>query len=197
MSALARSHRLLSPLSSVPRSSLVPRLAQPFRRDPLATKSFSSKTPESKGEKDEAKPLGKVSGIVNSILHGSGSLPKIQSQESWGVSLARGKYVHELQSMCCCVHCLLTVFVFHILWPTVNPSFCSFLLFCEISQSHGNVLPWHSLLLSWGFSLKQIIVSSPSDMTTMSSWCKFIIWHFFPTHMFLGQKTTSKEIVHD
>ncbi|KAF9985497.1 hypothetical protein BGZ75_002944 [Mortierella antarctica] len=43
------------------------------------------------------KPLGKVSGIVNSILHGSGSLPKVLSQESWGVSLARGKYVHELQ----------------------------------------------------------------------------------------------------
>jgi len=44
-----------------------------------------------------SKPLGKVSGIVNSILHGSGSLPKVQSQESWGLSLARGKYVHELQ----------------------------------------------------------------------------------------------------
>ncbi|KAF9956356.1 hypothetical protein BGZ72_002835 [Mortierella alpina] len=50
------------------------------------------------GNKDgAAKPLGKVSGIVNSILHGSGSLPKVLSQESWGVSLARGKYVHELQ----------------------------------------------------------------------------------------------------
>lgn len=100
MSALARSHRLLSPLLSVPKSTLVPR-AQSLLQDPLATKSFSSKTPESKGEQHtETKPLGKVSGIVNSILHGSGSLPKIQSQESWGVSLARGKYVHELQSMC-------------------------------------------------------------------------------------------------
>lgn len=98
MSVLARSHRLLSPLSSVPRPTLVPR-ARLLLRDPLATKSFSSKTPESKGEQDETKPLGKVSGIVNSILHGSGSLPKMQSQESWGVSLARGKYVHELQSM--------------------------------------------------------------------------------------------------
>ncbi|KFH62504.1 hypothetical protein MVEG_11897 [Podila verticillata NRRL 6337] len=98
MSALARSHRLLSPLLPLPRSPLVSRLAPPLLRDPLATKSFSSKTPESKGEHDEAKPLGKVSGIVNSILHGSGSLPKMQSQESWGVSLARGKYVHELQN---------------------------------------------------------------------------------------------------
>ncbi|KAG0039360.1 hypothetical protein BGZ82_008582 [Podila clonocystis] len=98
MSAIARSHRLLSPLSSVPRPKLVPR-AQSLLREPLATKSFSSKTPESKGEQDtETKPLGKVSGIVNSILHGSGSLPKMQSQESWGVSLARGKYVHELQN---------------------------------------------------------------------------------------------------
>ncbi|KAG0338218.1 hypothetical protein BG000_004373 [Podila horticola] len=97
MSALARSHRLLSPLLSVPKSTLVPR-AQSLLQDSLATKSFSSKTPESKGEQHtETKPLGKVSGIVNSILHGSGSLPKIQSQESWGVSLARGKYVHELQ----------------------------------------------------------------------------------------------------
>ncbi|KAF9541583.1 hypothetical protein EC957_002952 [Mortierella hygrophila] len=48
-------------------------------------------------DSSNSKPLGKVSGIVNSILHGSGTLPKIQSQESWGVSLARGKYVHELQ----------------------------------------------------------------------------------------------------
>ncbi|KAF8922935.1 hypothetical protein BGZ58_003560 [Dissophora ornata] len=52
---------------------------------------------ESKDPSSTAKPLGKVSGIVNSILHGSGSLPKVQSQESWGVSLARGKYIHELQ----------------------------------------------------------------------------------------------------
>ncbi|KAF8986814.1 hypothetical protein BGZ52_007495 [Haplosporangium bisporale] len=71
MSALARSHRLLSPLLPLPRFPLVSRLAPPLLRDPLATKSFSSKTPESKGEHDEAKPLGKVSGIVNSILHGS------------------------------------------------------------------------------------------------------------------------------
>lgn len=48
--------------------------------------------------KDSSNPLGKVSGIVNSILHGSGSLTKVMSQESWGVSLARGKYVHEVQS---------------------------------------------------------------------------------------------------
>ncbi|KAF9311271.1 hypothetical protein BG003_007587 [Podila horticola] len=65
MSALARSHRLLSPLLSVPKSTLVPR-AQSLLQDPLATKSFSSKTPESKGEQHtETKPLGKVSGIVN------------------------------------------------------------------------------------------------------------------------------------
>ncbi|KAF9928455.1 hypothetical protein FBU30_002357 [Linnemannia zychae] len=74
---------------------------------PMVTRALSSsKTPTSDGEpslvednspKDSNnKPLGKVSGIVNSILHGSGNLPKL-SQESWGVSLARGKYVHELQ----------------------------------------------------------------------------------------------------
>lgn len=77
---------------------------------PMVTRALSSAknppadaTTASEGSnnnaKDSSKPLGKVSGIVNSILHGSGTLPKIQSQESWGVSLARGKYVHELQSM--------------------------------------------------------------------------------------------------
>ncbi|KAG0285254.1 hypothetical protein BGZ96_010451 [Linnemannia gamsii] len=75
---------------------------------PMVTRALSSAknppadaTTASEGSdnnaKDSNKPLGKVSGIVNSILHGSGTLPKIQSQESWGVSLARGKYVHELQ----------------------------------------------------------------------------------------------------
>lgn len=61
---------------------------------------FSDSDKSNSNTKDSSnnKPLGKVSGIVNSILHGSGTLPKIQSQESWGVSLARGKYVHELQS---------------------------------------------------------------------------------------------------
>ncbi|KAH7032298.1 hypothetical protein BKA57DRAFT_218426 [Linnemannia elongata] len=60
---------------------------------------FSDSDKSNSNNKDSSnnKPLGKVSGIVNSILHGSGTLPKIQSQESWGVSLARGKYVHELQ----------------------------------------------------------------------------------------------------
>lgn len=141
MSALARSHRLLSTLSSVPRSSLVPRLTQPLLRDPLATKSFSSKTPESKGEQEEAKPLGKVSGIVNSILHGSGSLPKMQSQESWGVSLARGKYVHELQSMCCCTQCL-TVLVFIFLDLLLKQvSVLSFIL-------RNVITSWHCLALA-------------------------------------------------
>lgn len=60
--------------------------------------SDSNSHSNSNKDSSSSKPLGKVSGIVNSILHGSGTLPKIQSQESWGVSLARGKYVHELQS---------------------------------------------------------------------------------------------------
>ncbi|KAF9935766.1 hypothetical protein BGZ65_003021 [Modicella reniformis] len=71
------------------------------------TRSFSSNKPQdgasgtenenSSKDPSSANPLGKVSGIVNSILHGSGSLAKVQSQESWGVSLARGKYIHEVQ----------------------------------------------------------------------------------------------------
>lgn len=68
-------------------------------KDPAKPESSSQGGLEKSETQDEpVKPLGKVSGIVNSILHGSGTLPKIQSQESWGVSLARGKYVHELQS---------------------------------------------------------------------------------------------------
>ncbi|CAO3571789.1 unnamed protein product [Mortierella alpina] len=61
------------------------------------TTSDNNRTEGGNNKDGAAKPLGKVSGIVNSILHGSGSLPKVLSQESWGVSLARGKYVHELQ----------------------------------------------------------------------------------------------------
>ncbi|KAF9917351.1 hypothetical protein BX616_001294 [Lobosporangium transversale] len=61
------------------------------------TNASAGDSDSSKDGSSSAKPLGKVSGIVNSILHGSGSLPKVQSQESWGLSLARGKYVHELQ----------------------------------------------------------------------------------------------------
>jgi hypothetical protein len=76
---------------------------------PMVTRTLSSaknspadstatvENPDNSAKDSNHKPLGKVSGIVNSILHGSGTLPKIQSQESWGVSLARGKYVHELQ----------------------------------------------------------------------------------------------------
>ncbi|KAF9360662.1 hypothetical protein BGX34_007638 [Mortierella sp. NVP85] len=71
-----------------------------------ATRSFSSSqrhesASQSGSDDKDSKPLGKVSGIVNSILHGSGGgsgpLTKVMSQESWGVSLARGKYVHEVQ----------------------------------------------------------------------------------------------------
>ncbi|KAG0019765.1 hypothetical protein BGZ80_005306 [Entomortierella chlamydospora] len=61
------------------------------------TKNGTDSAGSDDSSSSSSKPLGKVSGIVNSILHGSGSLPKVQSQESWGVSLARGKYIHELQ----------------------------------------------------------------------------------------------------
>ncbi|KAG0301013.1 hypothetical protein BGZ98_008687 [Dissophora globulifera] len=99
----------------LPAASLSPSSLYLRRAAPLATRAFSSNkdrpdtsspdttqnaSPSSDSSSSSpGKPLGKVSGIVNSILHGSGSLPKVQmqSQESWGVSLARGKYVHELQ----------------------------------------------------------------------------------------------------
>ncbi|KAI7816740.1 hypothetical protein BC939DRAFT_467931 [Gamsiella multidivaricata] len=62
-----------------------------------SAQSVQTSTDSDRDSSSSGKPLGKVSGIVNSILHGSGSLPKVQSQESWGASLSRGKYVHELQ----------------------------------------------------------------------------------------------------
>ncbi|KAG0342043.1 hypothetical protein BG004_005778 [Podila humilis] len=128
MSALSRSQRLLAPLASIPRNnstllsssskSLPLATLSHLRGFSFNSSSSSSSSSESDNlnnkkntpEQDSTgsatksnnssntKPLGKVSGIVNSILHGSGTLPKIQSQESWGVSLARGKYVHELQN---------------------------------------------------------------------------------------------------
>ncbi|KAG0245803.1 hypothetical protein BGX31_006095 [Mortierella sp. GBA43] len=75
-------------------ASILSRQARPFS----SAKDGASQS-KSSGEdgKDASTGLGKVSGIVNSILHGSGSLTKVMSQESWGVSLARGKYIHELQ----------------------------------------------------------------------------------------------------
>ncbi|KAF9972647.1 hypothetical protein BGZ73_004211 [Actinomortierella ambigua] len=109
---LARSS-LVSAASSSSRLALsAARLHSPAVTVPARTFTFSSsKSPDAKTGDSNAsssssshdstdsssKPLGKVSGLVNTILHGSGSGPKMQSQESWGVSLARGKYVHELQ----------------------------------------------------------------------------------------------------
>ncbi|KAG0227783.1 hypothetical protein BGW41_003680 [Actinomortierella wolfii] len=108
--------RLVSPTIRV--SSVACRLQSPAVAIPARTFSFSSnKNPGAKADNTASssspsqndshaassnsdaptKPLGKVSGLVNTILHGSGSGPKMQSQESWGVSLARGKYIHELQ----------------------------------------------------------------------------------------------------
>ncbi|KAF9400465.1 hypothetical protein BGX21_004241 [Mortierella sp. AD011] len=81
-----------------PYSKLLARGASPIAvRNFSITKSGSDSAGSDGSSSSASKPLGKVSGIVNSILHGSGSLPKVQSQESWGVSLARGKYIHELQ----------------------------------------------------------------------------------------------------
>ncbi|KAF9405549.1 hypothetical protein BGZ94_003482, partial [Podila epigama] len=107
MSAITRGHQLMANVSRMSISRSVAPMLHPSSQHLLnntLVRPLSSKTPDSPAstngtslDSSEAKPLGKVSGIVNSILHGSGSLPKIQSQESWGVSLARGKYVHELQ----------------------------------------------------------------------------------------------------
>ncbi|KAG0048829.1 hypothetical protein BGZ83_006269 [Gryganskiella cystojenkinii] len=70
----------------------------PSDSDPSSSSSSQGLEKSETQDQEPVKPLRKVSGLVNSILHGAGgSLPKMQSQESWGVSLARGKYVHELQ----------------------------------------------------------------------------------------------------
>jgi len=45
------------------------------------------------------KPKNRVSQVVNSILHGSEAL-KQDEQQTYSKVLARGKYVHELQSEC-------------------------------------------------------------------------------------------------
>ncbi|KAF9905894.1 hypothetical protein EC991_001221 [Linnemannia zychae] len=107
MSALLRNHASFAraAIVSSSRSAHMPRTTLPMvtralssAKDPASTDGSSVLEGADSNSKDSSsKPLGKVSGIVNSILHGSGNLPKIQSQESWGVSLARGKYVHELQ----------------------------------------------------------------------------------------------------
>ncbi|KAG0272495.1 hypothetical protein BGZ95_011753 [Linnemannia exigua] len=107
MSALLRSQASFAraALVSSSRSIQASRAALPMvsralssAKGPASTDGPSVVEDTDNNSKDSSnKPLGKVSGIVNSILHGSGNLPKIQSQESWGVSLARGKYVHELQ----------------------------------------------------------------------------------------------------
>ncbi|KAF9586488.1 hypothetical protein BGW38_003819 [Lunasporangiospora selenospora] len=90
----------LQRIRTVPvRQTAFPALAtRAFSTTPLLRVDPSKQDSSNDANKDgSSKPLGKVSGIVNSILHGSGSLPKVLSQESWGVSLARGKYIHELQ----------------------------------------------------------------------------------------------------
>ncbi|KAG0226353.1 hypothetical protein BGW42_003688 [Actinomortierella wolfii] len=116
--AFAATSRLCLASPTIRVSSVACRLQSPAVAIPARTFSFSiNKNPGAKADNTASssspsqndshaassysdaptKPLGKVSGLVNTILHGSGSGPKMQSQESWGVSLARGKYIHELQ----------------------------------------------------------------------------------------------------
>ncbi|KAF8980051.1 hypothetical protein BGZ46_004679 [Entomortierella lignicola] len=110
MTAFIRNSVRMLDNASFKSGNLTSKALQPYsnlyaqRAAPMVSRSLSTTKDSTQGSEtdqnnssDSGKPLGKVSGIVNSILHGSGSLPKIQSQESWGVSLARGKYVHELQ----------------------------------------------------------------------------------------------------
>ncbi|KAF9437065.1 hypothetical protein BGZ76_002083 [Entomortierella beljakovae] len=101
MAAFIRNQtRLSMGLSKVAFESTYSNLAIRGIGSTVARARFSTDGNSKPNNSDDSssKPRGTVSGIVNSILHGSGTLSaKMQSQESWGVSLARGKYVHELQ----------------------------------------------------------------------------------------------------